>query len=358
MTNFRDDRDDLPVFIHSELDDLDLSCEAFRVYCHLVRRVGRNEAAFPSYQSIGERCFAKDYPKSKATRRRHAINAVKELAECGLIHVQKRRNSKSESQSNLYRLMPRKSWKGSAGSALGSDAVALGSVMDALGSAGSAPKGTPLQDIPLEGTPQKGTPLLNQYLELTKDGECSREEEFTNFKEESLTKEKEKRNTSQQSKPILDESTAKDSGIKNPNPQPPSPRQSPIAALIKDDDGWLIAPTQGKYKLAGVITLRRLQYAIALEFIDSSYEMTFFEDGGLEIDFKGESLTWEEFEEDHPIGKLRKIAASGYLDGGWWNETLQEFFLEAVDFCKKWGDRALEVSRSNPAILLFDDLED
>ena len=209
---------------------------------------------------------------------------------------------------------------------------------------------------------------INQYLELTQESECAIAEEFSHSKEDSLTKKKEARSrTIQQSKSTLDE--AKTLEIKTPTPQPPSPRldrptkksKNPLDALTEDKDGWLVAPTKGTYKLAGIITLRRMQYAIASTFLDESYEFEFNEDGELEAIFKGETLTWQEFEEDHAIGKLRNIAlhdqaASGYLNAEWWDETLKEFFLEAVEFCKRSKD-ALNVSRSQPASVLFGDIE-
>ena len=209
---------------------------------------------------------------------------------------------------------------------------------------------------------------INQYLELTQESECAIAEEFSHSKEDSLTKKKEARSrTIQQSKSTLDE--AKTLEIKTPTPQPPSPRvdrptkksKNPLDALTEDKDGWLVAPTKGTYKLAGIITLRRMQYAIASTFLDESYEFEFNEDGELEAIFKGETLSWQEFEKDYAIGMLRTIAihdpaASGCCDREWWDETLKEFFLEAVEFCKRNKD-ALTVSRSQPASVLFKDIE-
>jgi len=104
-----------------------------------------------------------------------------------------------------------------------------------------------------------------------------------------------------------------------------------------------------------------MQYAIADTFLDESYEFEFNEDGELEAIYKGDVLTWQEFEKDYAIGKLRTIAlhdpaASGCCDRGWWDETIKEFFLESVEFCKRNKD-ALTVSRSQPASVLFGDIE-
>ena len=212
---------------------------------------------------------------------------------------------------------------------------------------------------------------INQYLELTQESECAIAEEFSHFKEDSLTKKKAeaRSRTIQQTESTLEE--AKDLEIKTPTPQPPSPRldrptkksKTPLDALTEDKDGWLVAPTKGTYKLAGVITLRRMQYAIASTFLSESYEFEFNEDGELEVDFKSETLTWQEFEEDYAIGKLRNIAIHTSAKIGcrdrvtqWWDETLKTFFLESVEFCKRSKD-ALNMSRSQAASVLFGDIE-
>ena len=210
---------------------------------------------------------------------------------------------------------------------------------------------------------------INQYPELTQESECAIAEEFSHLKEDSLTKKKAgtRSRTIQQSKSTLDE--PKTLEIKTPTPQPPSPpvdrptkkSKNPLDALTEDKDGWLVAPTKGTYKLAGIITLRRMQYAIASTFLSESYEFEFNENGELEVIYKGDVLTWQEFEKDYPIGMLRTIAlhdpaASGCCDREWWDETLKEFFLESVEFCKRSKD-ALTVSRSQPASVLFKDIE-
>jgi hypothetical protein len=146
---------DLPIFIHSELDDLGLKSRTFRVYAHLARRAGRGEA-FPSYNSIGEACFKPDLPKAKPdTWRRMAIAAVKELVDAGLIRKETHRNNRGDSSTNTYRLTPSREWAGGGGSdnALPSDNALRGSD-NALGS-DNAPKGTPFEGTPFEGTPLK-----------------------------------------------------------------------------------------------------------------------------------------------------------------------------------------------------------
>lgn len=152
---FEDGRSDLPIFIHSELDDLPLSLEAFRVYAHLSRRAGKKNLAWPSYHSMGEACFRKSYPKaSRETLRRKAIAAVNELIEAGLIGKVVTCNDRGEYATNRYRLTPRCEWRyGSACSQEGGSVNALGSG-NTLGSV-NAPKGSPIEDTPYEDAPEK-----------------------------------------------------------------------------------------------------------------------------------------------------------------------------------------------------------
>jgi hypothetical protein len=108
MPNLRDGRSDLPIFVYSEIDDLDISLKAFRVYAHLARRAGTNGACFPAYQSIGDCCFKKDYAKA-STRKTLAIRAVKELVELRLLK-KKTRMGPLGNQSNDYELSNKTEW--------------------------------------------------------------------------------------------------------------------------------------------------------------------------------------------------------------------------------------------------------
>lgn len=102
----RDPLDLPPIFVHSEIDDLGLTTNAFRVYAHLARRAGRDNWAWPSYSTIGEHCFRASYPKAQeATLRRRAIEAVNELKKRGLIQVEQRRRDDQGHTSNAYRLL-------------------------------------------------------------------------------------------------------------------------------------------------------------------------------------------------------------------------------------------------------------
>lgn len=95
-----------PIFVRSDLDDMGLSMRAFRVYGHLVRRAGKDGDAFPSYQSIGDKCFCADFGNPRV-RRRHAIEAVKELEAAGLVAKQgrPRKANPKEQDTNLYILL-------------------------------------------------------------------------------------------------------------------------------------------------------------------------------------------------------------------------------------------------------------
>lgn len=103
----------LPIFVHSTIDDLGLTLGAFRVYGHLARRAGKSNEAWPSYSTIGEQCFRSSYPKAKdATLRRKAIAAVDELETRGLVEVERRKLEDSEGhRSNVYRLVPLTTWQ-------------------------------------------------------------------------------------------------------------------------------------------------------------------------------------------------------------------------------------------------------
>ncbi|PNW54816.1 UNVERIFIED_CONTAM: hypothetical protein BEN50_09060 [Euhalothece sp. KZN 001] len=98
-----------PIFVHSCIDDLDLSLEAFRVYSHLSRRWGDGtHDSVGSYSKIGEHCFRSSFPcASKATLKRKAIAAIKELEENGLIEKHKHQGYDGRDIANSYTLRTR-----------------------------------------------------------------------------------------------------------------------------------------------------------------------------------------------------------------------------------------------------------
>lgn len=99
-------------FIHSSLDDYPLSWAAFRVYCHLLRRAGKEGEATPSYASIGEHCFRASWPDAKPeTLRRRAIEAVAELVAKRLVAVEVRRApGQQRNETNRYVLTDPTAW--------------------------------------------------------------------------------------------------------------------------------------------------------------------------------------------------------------------------------------------------------
>ena len=155
MADTFEDKRDLPIFIHSELDDLGLTSKAFRVYAHLARRAGKN-GAFPSYASMGKICFGPDLPDGQEdTWKKWAIQAVKELVDEGLIHKQIRTLAEGGNTSNVYSLSPRSKWK----KAEGGDGGHLGGGMGGTPRGdGGYPKGTPLEGTPNTSfSDEKGT---------------------------------------------------------------------------------------------------------------------------------------------------------------------------------------------------------
>ena len=95
-----DKRRSASVWISVALDDLKgVSSDAFRVYFHIVRRIGRHEKAWPSYRSIGVHCF----PELKEDSARiKAIKAIKELIAWNLIEVEKNQSATGFHSNNYY----------------------------------------------------------------------------------------------------------------------------------------------------------------------------------------------------------------------------------------------------------------
>lgn len=144
MSGLLFDRRRLPVFIHSELDDMGLSLEAFRVYAHLARRAGRDGRAWPGLQSIGDVCFWQD--KHPDTRRKKATAAVAELEQHGLIAKHMRHDDQGRQLSNNYDLLPVASMDGGAVGAGGEDDTVP------PGGTYTSPKDSPVEDTPISSS--------------------------------------------------------------------------------------------------------------------------------------------------------------------------------------------------------------
>ncbi|MDZ8105717.1 MAG: hypothetical protein RM338_08860 [Nostoc sp. DedQUE12a] len=110
IDSFSDNRKKRHIYMDSKLDDLPLTMEAYRVYCHLRRRAGCDNNAFPSYKSIGEACFRGSFPNSPTdSLRRKAIAAVNELIAWNLIHKTSRSFDGLQT-SNHYSLTDMEDW--------------------------------------------------------------------------------------------------------------------------------------------------------------------------------------------------------------------------------------------------------
>lgn len=199
--SFSDNRRKRHIYMDSKLDDLPLTMEAYRVYCHLCRRAGCDNNAFPSYKSIGEFCFRGSFPNSPTdTLRRKAIAAVNELICWNLITKTSRENNGLQT-SNHYSLTDMEDWfpnplkpsslirgkkdlggvggtlggvlGGHPGSAGGTPPVVLG---EHPGSAGGTPKDYPIKDYPIEVYPLKNAPLASPPAPPTQECVCEKEE--------------------------------------------------------------------------------------------------------------------------------------------------------------------------------------
>ncbi|MHC5763216.1 hypothetical protein [Nostoc sp.] len=199
--SFSDNRRKRHIYMDSKLDDLPLTMEAYRVYCHLCRRAGCDNNAFPSYKSIGEFCFRGSFPNSPIdTLRRKAIAAVNELICWNLITKTSRENNGLQT-SNHYSLTDMEDWfpnplkpsslirgkkdlgsvggtlggvlGGHPGSAGGTPPVVLG---EHPGSVGGTPKDYPIKDYPIEVYPLKDAPLATPPAPPTQESVCEKEE--------------------------------------------------------------------------------------------------------------------------------------------------------------------------------------
>lgn len=110
MDTLKDGRT-MHVFIPSHFDEIPLTLEAFRVYCHLVRRADRDGKCFPSLAKIGEHCFRGSYPNSSAASlKAKAVAAVKELCSYGLIRKELVEQEGGYNHNNYY-LTDAAEWK-------------------------------------------------------------------------------------------------------------------------------------------------------------------------------------------------------------------------------------------------------
>jgi hypothetical protein len=146
---YADDRDDLPVFIHSELDDYGLDPYQFRVYARIARRAGRL-GAYESIKNMAEGCCMSE-GKAKSS--------LRFLIEQGLVSRESR-----EGYTSIYRLNPKNKWLPKK-QLIGVDIEQPGSPgVHPPGSPGVHPPGSPGVHPPgspgvHEGNPIKGSPI-------------------------------------------------------------------------------------------------------------------------------------------------------------------------------------------------------
>jgi hypothetical protein len=99
------DKRDLPLFIHSRIDDMtELSPNALRVYMHLCRRADKEGKAWPSYQTVGDHCFS-SVSDNPSTRKSFARKAITQLIEAGLLVKEERARDDGGQTSNAYVLV-------------------------------------------------------------------------------------------------------------------------------------------------------------------------------------------------------------------------------------------------------------
>jgi len=132
----------LPIFIHSQIDDMtDLTPNAMRVYMHLARRADKSGVAWPSYKSIGDHCF-KSVSDNPATRKSFARKAIDDLVAAGLIERRARKDEDGSHSSNDYILL---------------DPMPIDTPM--LNKHTPMPIDTPLCLISTKDTPSENTPI-------------------------------------------------------------------------------------------------------------------------------------------------------------------------------------------------------
>lgn len=143
-----DQRDDMPVFIHSELDDLGLTPFEFRAYAHLARRV--NDRSGTYYESLEEgarvcRMNVKTYRAALA----------------GLVNRRLVSREERPGQTSVYRLEPRRAWLPLPNQAGVPDQVGVPETVGPPTESGRAPlpnqvdKGTPSKVLPRRNSIEK-----------------------------------------------------------------------------------------------------------------------------------------------------------------------------------------------------------
>lgn len=140
-----DKRDDMPVFIHSELDDLGLTPFEFRAYAHLARRVNDRSGTYWESVEEGARVCRMNVKTYRA--------ALAGLVDHGLVSREDR-----PGQTSVYRLNPKADWRTPTESGRGTKSGrGAGNGRGAPTESGR----TPLPNQVDKGTPSKVLPRRN-----------------------------------------------------------------------------------------------------------------------------------------------------------------------------------------------------
>ena len=90
--------------IEEAIDDMNLSCAAFRAYLHLAKVLnGKTDNPFPTIIEMGEHCFPN---LRRTTAQLKMCNAIKELRKRSLIQ-----SIRMGPAPNVYMLNDKKDWK-------------------------------------------------------------------------------------------------------------------------------------------------------------------------------------------------------------------------------------------------------
>jgi hypothetical protein len=371
----RDGRRDLPIFVHSEIDDLEISSKAFRVYAHLTRRAGSNGACFPSYQSIGDSCFQKEYAKPE-TRKTLAIRAVKELVELRLVNKEVRMGPNGN-KSNDYTLTDKSEWfdwNRSQKQLKDRESVlsvkSEGVTPHHPRGDGESPKGTPIEGTHYslkEGSPKKSRSKTKGSGSFS-DSDQEQNSDQDQYGHKRKTRNSEKPGTSGlRNRTAIAQKDFSESKESVPVPEPVETTTPSQAVLDRDtvlprflpkkktkgeieygedSNGWLQLPRGSRYARERKIACRMMQ-----ESLVDRYEYTDWveEDGVwfIENTKDGEILPVEEALSSSKGLSLRAlrnylVTHSG-LSQEAFNDDLQEAFESAIALCEKWGDRVFDL---------------
>jgi DNA-binding transcriptional ArsR family regulator len=159
------------VFIHSLLDDYGLPAAAFRVYCHLARRDGR-DGAWSAVKGIAHVCRLHPQTVRKALRLLTTHRLVSRELRCG--------------QTTIYRLTPASAWR--PPTRIDSNQPETDTPPSILqGSPANKIEGTPYETDTAKGNPSEDNPVKEiQTPPQSPKGDCVKDTGSTSSTEEEL----------------------------------------------------------------------------------------------------------------------------------------------------------------------------